>query len=189
MPLSYVDISAEPAFSWSTLRQAIADCIATVVKPATGARIYPNWIYEMDVQTMLGKVTAPMRATSGTSNAKVHCYTIGISQAMHQRDANGRNPIVGGQNTRWTWDLTIDVWGLFEYDGTAAMQKSAEDEARLVSAALFRNADIMVAGMSELSHVGPLQFPTIQPMPMSGGQSLTVASGVMLASVNEALGI
>jgi hypothetical protein len=168
----------------------LADCIRSQINPTvSGARVYSHWVYEIDINTMLGKVTAPMFATTGTSEGKVHCWTLGIQRAEYMRNIEGNPEYVGAHNTRWTWLLTIDVWGLWTYDGTKATQNSALAEARLISAAMFRNAEQMLQEMPLLSDVRPLEFTALQPTPFSDGKQICVAAGVMQVAVSEALGI
>lgn len=83
MPVNFVDISADVTnLKWKVILETLADCIAAQIKPVvSGARIYPYWVYEIDVNTMLGKVVAPMLADTGTSQDKVHCWTLGVSSA------------------------------------------------------------------------------------------------------------
>lgn len=190
MPAPYVDITAQPFPAWDALLDALADVVRLTVKPGvTGARVYSHWIYELDVASMLGKITGPMKAEGGTSNGKVHCWFMGISEARYVLNQGGDSPIVGGQNTFFTWRLIIDLWGIRDYNGTAASQKAAQDEARMVSAAIYRNADVLRSNLDGVTEVKALQYTSMQPTPFSGGELLSVASGIMEVTVNEALGI
>ena len=174
MPLSFVDVSSETAQPWGEVLETVADCIKLHVKSDdTGARVYPFWVYEIDIATLLGKVVAQMYATEGTSNGKVHCWTLGISDAKPILSPVGDSPIIGG--IAFEWDLTIDVWGLWSYDGTRTTQNLAFDEARLVAAALFRNAETIVAGIPLVSAVKNLSYTALQPTPFSDGKLYTVA--------------
>lgn len=190
MPVNFVNINAAPKLAWGSVLELAADCIREHVNPAaSGARVYPYWVYELDIATMLGRVTAPMIATSGTSEGKVHCWTLGIASAVYLRGASGAPEYVGGANSLWNWLITLDVWGLWSYDGTRTSQNVAIDEARLISAALFRNKEPMVAGTPSLVDVRPLEFTSLQPTPFSDGKLISVASGTMQVVVKEALGI
>lgn len=187
MPLPFIDISGSPYLPFGDIRNVIADCIEFTIDPTTsGARIYPQWIYEIDINSMLGKVTAAMRAKSGTSAGMVHCWTIGIERAMWQT-INGVPDILGSQNSQWYWDIDINVWGFFEHDGTDTTQRAMENEARLVSGSLWRNSNIIVAGTNGLSELKALQFSNLAPTPFSDGTQVAVAAGSMKAIVNEAL--
>lgn len=184
MPVDWVDISGEPFLAWSDLLATIADGIKFVIQPnLSGARVYPNWIYEIDIATLLGKVTAPMIATEGTSEGKVHCWTLGISSATPVLNQQGETQYIGAQ--AYDWNLVIDIWGLWSYDGTSASQRLALDEARLVAATLRRNADEMVASVPNLAKVSAVSFTALQPTPFSDGKLISVASGAMQVTINE----
>ena len=185
MAITWINIAGQDFLAWDVITDTLKDCVNQVVPNGTGARIYPYWVYEVDPLSLLGKVTAALRATSGTSAAKVHCWTIGISSATIIKNQDGV-PNIGG-SYQWKWNLTVDVWGFFENDGTKASQKKAQDEARLISAMIWRNGENMVAEYPKWSAVKPLDFTNIQPTPFSDGSSVIVASGVMQVEVAEAL--
>lgn len=186
MPINW-QMPTGDVLPFADVREVIREGVRFAVPDATGARVYKNWIYEIDALTMLGKVTAAMRATSGTSLGKVHAWCIGISSAPWQLNEFGVPPILGSEGRMWTWQLAIDVWGFFENDGKEETQKAAEDEARLVSAVLWRNSSEIVAQVPQIGAVRPLQFSNLSPSPFSDGTSVIVAAGQMIVEVTEAL--
>lgn len=191
-PSQIIDISGADYCAWQDVIDAVTEVVKSVEKPDdTGTRIYSHFIYETDPQTMLGKITSAMKAEGGTSNGRIRCWTLGISAAQFVVNGNNDNPIVGGQNTRWQWQLNIDVWGLFEYGSIKEDQAFALNRARMVAAAIYRNAPVLVAGIPLLSTVSQLTFPpeSIQPTPMSGAQLAIIAAGRMTAVVDEALSV
>src|SRR5260221_10159038 len=176
MPLTFVDISAASYLPFSTVRQTIKDCIDfTIGSGVSGARVYAHWVYEIDVASMLGKVTGAMRCIAGTDIGKVHCWTIGIEKANWEL-TNGTPDVLGARNSQWAWDIDLSIWGFFDNDGTPDAQAKAENEARLVSASLWRNADIIRTSNSLWSELRPLTFSNIGPTPFSDGNSYAVAS-------------
>jgi hypothetical protein len=126
-----------------------------------------------------------MRTTEAPNAGQVHCWTIGINSASYVKNAFGDNDIIGAY--QWTWNIVLDVWGFFNYDGLAVTQANAENEARLVSAFFFRNSGQMVQGLAGLSRVGLLEYGGIQPSPFSDGSNVIVASGKMPIQIREAL--
>lgn len=184
MAVDWVDISEQVYLDWGTVLEMLADCVKVHIKPEdSGARVYPYWVYEIDIATLLGKTLPQMFATEGTSNGKVHCWTFGISSAVPILNQQGDTPEVGSMN--YTWNLTLDIWGLWSYEGTSASQRLAIDEARLVAAAFKRNAQKMVEEHTKLAKVAELSYTALQPTPFSDGHLYTVASGQMQVQVNE----
>lgn len=188
MPLNFIQVQVSET-EWVSVRETIADCIKFAVDPvaSVGVRIYPHWVYEVNPENMLGRITAAMKVTSGTDLNLVHCWTLGISTARYEKGANGVPDIMGGRNTQWTWILDLDVWGFFTDDGTKESQTKAENEARLVSATIWRNADTILSGIDQISQIRPLEFSNITPSPFSEGDKIIVASGAMQIYVREAL--
>jgi hypothetical protein len=188
MPLSFVTVPVAD-HDWREIRINLADCVKHASDPtgAKGVRIYPHWIYEIDFNTMLGKVTASMRASSGTSINRVHCWTIGIGSASYEVNESGMPDIIGAGNRQWRWQLGIDIWGFFEHEGSAAEQQAAENEARLVSATLWRNAEVLQSGGIGISTITPLMFSNLGPSPFAGGEKVIVASGRLNVFTREAL--
>jgi hypothetical protein len=136
---------------------------------------------------MLGKIVPAMRATEGTSVGKVHCWTLGIQGVTTVKNQLGYPPIVGDRGTQNEWTLTLDVWGLYEYQGVKESQQKFMNEVRLVGAGLSRNTDVFVSEVPEISFAGRPEFPTLQPIPFSDGGNYSVATGVMQINVSEAL--
>lgn len=188
MPVDYVNVAPAEYLRWSTILEVLADCIKLHVDvETTGARVYPYWVYEIDAQTMLGKVTAPLLAASGTSEGSAHCWCLGIEAAQYLKNAQGVTEYVGADGARWDWVLTVAVWGFRSFDGKKTTQQAFLDEVRLVSAGLFRNAQPMREGTPKLGQVRPLEFTAIQPTPFSDGSQISVASGAMQVVVQEGL--
>jgi hypothetical protein len=188
MPIQWIDVNSAELPKYSDLRQTLYDALVFVLKPEiTGVKIYKDWIYEVDPNTMLGKITAPMRATSGTFAQKVRCWTIGISQQTTVTGEGGVPPYAGVP-TKWEDKLIIDMWGLFENEGIADSQKIAEDEAQLVSAFLWRNVGaIREASGGKYGQFTKLNYTNLQSSPFSDGKQVIVASGVMTVDVNSQL--
>jgi hypothetical protein len=90
-------------------------------------------------------------------------------------------------NRQWRWQLGIDIWGFFEHEGSAAEQQAAENEARLVSATLWRNAEVLQSGGIGISTITPLMFSNLGPSPFAGGEKVIVASGRLNVFTREAL--
>ncbi len=192
MSVNWVDISGDTSHTpWGTILEVLADCIKEHIDPAaSGARVYPYWIYEIDINTMLGKTVDAMKATDGTSNKKVHCWTLGIESAQYVLNPQtGELPEIGGVSS-WEWLLVINVWGFWDYDRTRASQNKALNEARLVSAALTRNANAILEDTdNKISQIGHLQFSAVSPTPFSNSELISVASGSMQVRVRESLQI
>lgn len=190
MALDLIDISGQTFLSWSVIREAIAEVITFAVDAETsGARIYPHWIYETDAISLLGRVTGLMKCESGTDIGKIHAWSIGLDSAKFTKNRDGVPDVLGSSNSQWTWELKLDVWGFFENDGKKESQKAAEDEARLVAASLWRNAQKLIEQIPLLAQVRPLDFTSLAPTPFSEGSSVIVATGTLTAIANEALGI
>lgn len=185
MPVPWVDIRPVVALEWRTIREMIAEGIRFNLEPEVP--IYPHWVYEIDINTLLGKITAQLRVRSGIENGKIHCWTLGIADARYVVNQSGDPDMIGAY--QWTWQLTFDIWGFFENDGTAASQQRAENEARLISAFLWRNSQMMVASSQQLRRVKPLTFTAIQPTPFSDGTNVIVATGTMQVEVSEAMSV
>ncbi len=183
MPIPWQDISSVQFTEWKTARETIAEGIVQCVPEYT--RVYPNWIYKIDVQTLLGKVTAAMKMTDGNDAGKIHCWTIGIADAKYVKNQQGVPDLIGA--FQWKWNIVLDIWGFFSYDGTKEQQQAAENEARLISAFLWRNSINIVAGVPGLSRIGPLEFGGVQPTPFSDGSDVIVASGSMPIEISEAM--
>lgn len=182
--IDWIDITEQETLKWSEVLKVLADGIRLVAKPdATGARIYPHWIYEIDAQSLLGKVTASMRATSGTSAGTIRAWTLGINAANVVKGANNVPDVVG--SSQWDWRLSIDVWGLFENDGTAAAIDRAYEESKRVSGILWRNRDNIISATKYLTELTLLEF-NINSTPFSDGSNVIVAAGAMQAKVKEA---
>jgi len=189
VPIDFVDISAEDYLPWTTVLEHIHDCIKLNIDPIglVGTRIYPYWVYEIEPSTMLGKIVPAMRCDTGTDNGKVHCWTLGIQNVNIQLNQAGQMPILGDRGAQNEWTLMIDIWGLFDYDGTKASQQKCINETRLVGAALSRNTEKFVTEEPLISFAGRPTFSAIQPTPFSDGQNYSVAVGVMQINVKEAL--
>lgn len=191
MPLSYVDISGDSTYSWADLCKAISDCIKFTVDNdgSKGIRIFPFWVYEIDSFTLLGKLTNILKVdkTGAIEDGKVHCWTIGIASANFIKVQSGVPDIIGSRNGQWSWEIKLDVWGFFDNDGKEQTQRSALNEARLVSASLWRNADVIVSSNQYLRELRPLEFSNLSPTPFSDGQNVIVASGSMFAVISEGL--
>lgn len=183
MPVPWIDISGVTALEWRDIRETFADGIKFNL--ALEVPVYPHWVYEIDTNTLLGKITAPLRVRGGPENGRIHCWTIGLADARYITSQSGDPDIIGAY--QWSWQLTFDVWGFFDNDGTAASQQRAENEARLISAFLWRNSGLMVASIPQLRRVKPLTFTAIQPSPFSDGSSVIVATGTVQVEVSEAM--
>lgn len=185
MAVPWVDITSVEFLEWRTLRETLAEGIKRNV--VAEVPVYPHWIYEIDSQTLLGKITAPLKVKGGVENGKVHCWTIGLANASYMVNQSGDPTVIGA--FQWEWQLTFDIWGFFTNDGTAASQQRAENEARLISAFLWRNSQNMVASIQRLRRVKPLTFTAIQPTPFSDGTNVIVATGTMQVEVSEAMSV
>jgi len=191
MPLSFIDISADSHYSFGDLCQTLADCIKFTVDNdgSRGVRIFPYWVYEIDSLTLLGRLTNILKVdkVGSAENNLVHCWTIGIAEALFIKGPSGVPDTIGSRNGQWSWQIKLDVWGFFENDGKSGTQRAALDEARLVSASLWRNADVMVSSNQYLREIRPLEFSNLSPTPFSDGSNVIVASGSMFAVISEAL--
>lgn len=190
MPVNWIDVSAATRLPWQNLLDECAEGIRVQIKPLiTGARVYSNWVYEIDANTMLGKVTPHMIASEGSSAGKVHCWTLGINVHTTDKNEAGYTRYQGGGGHTWDTFLDLAIWGFFNYDGTKASQATGLLEAQIIAEAFHRNADAMVAGIPNLSAVLPLEFGALQPTPFSDGKSYSVAAGAMRVKVKEALNL
>ncbi len=190
MPVNWIDVNPAPRLPWQDVLDLCKECIDFHIQPlVTGARVYSNWVYEIDHQTMLGKVTPQLIATEGTSAGKVHCWTLGINTHSAVKNSSGATEYVGGQGAQWDTYLELAVWGLFAYDGTKAAQAAALLEAQIIAEAFHRNADNMMAEISYLNGVDPLEFGALQPTPFSDGKQISVAAGAMRMKVKESLNL
>lgn len=192
-PLNFTIVSADTNdfLSVDPVRQMFADLITAHVDPtgALGVKIFSHWVYKVDIHTLLGRVTADLKVSKEDSTEfdKVHCWTIGTSNALVERDQGMMIPIIGGQGTQYHREHQIDIWGFFEDDGKRESQKAAEDEARLIQAAFIRNTDLMLSQTDKLRKIWPLEFTNTARQPFSEGGSVIVASGVLKIQIAEDL--
>lgn len=182
----YIDISVLPIPpSWEQARKALKDIIVLNIKPEiTGARVYENWVYEIDANTMLGKVTAALRVTEGEDIDKVHAWTIGISAIDYEKNQFGEPPVIGAGDAHIDWELNIDVFGFMDNSGIKNAQKKFEDETRLVGMAINKNRD-KLRELPGVSYVSAIRFPSLGPTPFSAGESIAVAAGAMRMRVKD----
>lgn len=184
MALPWIDISADAFTEWKTVRDVIGEGIEFCMPDS---RVHRHWIYEIDPYSMLGKVTSPMYVLEGPNTGKIHAWTIGIRNANYIKGQDGDSNLIGRGGSLWYWMLTLGVFMFVGNDGTPDIQQEAENEARLVSAFLKRNAMTIVTANEGIRRVLPLEYEGPISTPFSDGTNVIVASGTMQVEVSEAL--
>jgi hypothetical protein len=176
-----IDISAVPHIEWETAMDAVAAVIAIV---CPNARVHSEWVLEFDPQTGLGKITSLLRPESGPDSGKVHAWLVGFGSVSLERGTSGDFEYIGGAKFHY-W-LTLDVWGFFDYAGLENSWAVAQQEARLVTAMIYRN---MTLGIENpfISRAEPPEWAQGDVVPFSDGENLIVMQGQMRILIEESL--
>jgi hypothetical protein len=176
-----IDISAMPHVEWQTVREAVAALIAIV---CPNARVHSEWVLEFDPETGLGKITSLLRPAAGPDATKVHAWLVGFTAAALERGPSGDFEYIGG--AKYNYWLTLDVWGFFDYTGIENSWPKAEQEARLITASIYRN---MTLGIENpfIRRAEPPEWAQGDIVPFSDGQNVIVMQGQMRVLIEESL--
>lgn len=188
MPLDFVDVNSAPFCEWSYIRETLRD-LAVFTFAADTPRVFDDMKVEINPLNGMLKTTAELKPSAGTYAGKIFAVMFGISTATLVKNEDNQTEYIGGGHSSWNWLLNVDAWVIIENDGKGAARKKAENMARLLTAAIKRNVEIMVGSDPNQLWRGieAPDFPTIELQPFSEGFNAFVAQGTTTAIVGEAL--